>query len=252
VLYAAFLLLHFFFEFLSKEHGAKAARKMLMKLTIDSTVDISEFTLVSESVTSRANHSDETGHPEPTSRDTSVICHYCQICFEKSHDFYHHANLKHRFHLEKTWRLCQKCLWYFPTKKSLNNHGCDSPTTSTPEVPQRCQFCAFTFTSLSSEYFQHANKVHLKIISKAGWITCPLCHMFCPDQASLATHQKDCHRDESVAIEVEDEETNPTTDDSQAANKVTNLANDAVTVLDEARIYVTGESDGTTNPTEER
>ena len=148
-------------------HEKKPTRENEQRIRQDSTVDFSEFTFISDSATSRSDQIVETGQPELTYRDKSVICHFCQICFEKSHDFYHHANLKHREAISKTWRLCQKCLWHFPTKKSLSNHGCDSPSTSTLEVPQRCQFCAFTFASLSSEYFQHANKAHLKIISKA-------------------------------------------------------------------------------------
>ena len=232
-------------------HEKKPTRENEQRIRQDSTVDFSEFTFISDSAASRSDQIVETGQPELTYRDKSVICHFCQICFEKSHDFYHHANLKHREAISKTWRLCQKCLWHFPTKKSLSNHGCDSPSTSTLEVPQRCQFCAFTFASLSSEYFQHANKAHLKIISKAGWITCPICHLFCPDHASLETHQKDCHRDDSIAFEVEDEETNLIDGNVQVADEASNLADDDFKVKDEARIYVMDESAITTIPTED-
>ena len=53
-----------------------------------------------------------------------IVCQLCNQSFSSRHDFYRHSNAEHREKIEKNWQRCLHCLWFFPSKKSVRDHGC--------------------------------------------------------------------------------------------------------------------------------
>jgi len=136
--------------------------------------------------------------------DDAIMCYMCMTHFQTQNDYYHHANLKHREAISKKWHHCDTCLWFFPARKSLANHGCQSQSSSLGQI--KCQFCAHCFDSKStSDYIIHANKDHIKFLKKAGWVGCPVCLSFYPNQGSLDRHLLECKKDVDESAETEAE-----------------------------------------------
>ena len=138
---------------------------------------------------------------ESSSHD-SIMCHMCLTHFQSRHDYYHHANLKHRETISKTWHHCKSCLWFFPARKSLHNHGCESESANLSQM--KCQFCAQCFGSTSTaDYIVHANTSHIKFLKKADWMNCSVCLKFYPNQESLDKHLEECQKDKDESAETE-------------------------------------------------
>jgi uncharacterized C2H2 Zn-finger protein len=161
--------------------------------------------------------------PEPLpeqerASDDAIMCYMCMTHFQTQNDYYHHANLKHREAISQKWLHCNTCLWFFPARKSLANHGCQSQSSSLGQI--KCQFCAHCFDSKStSDYIIHANKDHIKFLKKAGWVGCPVCLSFYPNQGSLDRHLLECKKDV----------------DESAETVAENLDSQANKILDEVR-----------------
>jgi hypothetical protein len=129
---------------------------------------------------------DETSQQMNWTQNQTPTCQLCRVDFLSSTEFYHHSNLFHKDVIEKIWQLCKECTWYFPAKRSLNNHGCKFP------AGWNCQFCQMSFESKSLAYVSHANKDHIKVLKKAGWVACKYCFVFYPNERDLFQHYAVC------------------------------------------------------------
>jgi hypothetical protein len=55
----------------------------------------------------------------------AIFCHLCDARFRVAHELHEHANYEHCDAVSRTWHLCSKCLWFYPSKRSLRCHECD-------------------------------------------------------------------------------------------------------------------------------
>lgn len=156
-----------------------------------------------------------------------ITCSICLAKFDDPQVFFHHSNLNHREMISKSWHHCTSCLWFFPSKKSLSNHGCENR----PNLV-KCQFCPVaSFDSAKChDYVVHANKCHFELLGKSGWICCLICLKFLPDGEALKQHSIDCQTDQSdVTIKDEADATSIEMDGS-------NVETDAISIESEAEV----------------
>ena len=67
------------------------------------------------------NHS-ATAHPQSSFGCMRITCTICLEAFDKTGDFYWHANQHHTDVVSQEWFLCDKCNFFFPDLDNLEQH----------------------------------------------------------------------------------------------------------------------------------
>ena len=62
----------------------------------------------------------------------TIVCQLCGHDFSDKDSFHRHSNILHRATIQKTWQPCDTCLWFFPSKKALRSHSCDTKKQTAP------------------------------------------------------------------------------------------------------------------------
>jgi hypothetical protein len=91
-------------------------------------IHLNVLKLLADSELSKINKSayqNNNSEPAIIPVENPISCPLCNESFSLSSDFYRHSNAQHQEKIKKNWHRCLQCLWLFPSKKSVRNHGCN-------------------------------------------------------------------------------------------------------------------------------